>query len=338
MSVEVLKPGFMTTLQDGGRPGHADLGIGRAGAFDAPARRLANALAGNPSGAAVLEITLLGPTLQFRGDCRFAVTGAPLPMRLDEVDVPLWTPLHARVGQTLSFGAMRAGCRAYLAIGGGFNVPVVLGSRSTDVNAAIGPLGGRPLHAKDSLATDEAGDDSGPFPNRTSPVRTRATWSLNSRHWFDPDPDLPLRLLPGTHTDRLDSGSRAALFGATFHVGLDSNRVGVRLDGPRLALAAPVELASEGCVPGTVQLPPSGMPIVLGVEGPVSGGYPRIGQLAAVDLPRLAQRRPGDALRFTSCTLADALQALDSRERALRRLEAAIALRLRGQAARAGAE
>ncbi|MFO1506000.1 MAG: biotin-dependent carboxyltransferase family protein [Lysobacterales bacterium] len=338
MTVTIAKPGFLGTVQDAGRPGFAHVGVGRAGAFDAPAHRLANALADNRRDAAALEITLFGPTLHFASDCRIAVTGAPLPMRLDAAEVPMWAPLSVRAGQRLSLGAMRVGCRAYLAIHGGFTLPTVLGSRSTDLNAAIGPLGGRPLRAGDTLETGGFEGEPGPSRNAMSDERVRQSWSLNAHHWFEPDPNRPLRLLPGTHTARLDDASRDALFGTLFHVGLDSNRTGIRLEGPRLALATPAELVSEGCVPGTLQLPPSGKPIVLGVEGPVTGGYPRIGQVAAVDLPRLAQRRPGDALRFTSCTFAEALQALDARERALRRLEAAIALRLRGQVVKAGAE
>lgn len=333
MSVEVLKPGLLTTPQDRGRIGLAHLGIGRAGAMDAPALRLANALAGNPADACALEITLLGPTLRFHTDTDIALTGAPVEARVDGVRVPLWAPLRVRAGATLALGGMRHGCRSYLAVRGGFAFAPVLGSRSLDVNAALGPLDGRALRAGDVLPIGAAPevDATARGKPRASSSPTEAIspgWSLDFRPWFDGEAQRPLRLLPGTHTTRLDATSQAALFEETFRVAADSNRVGYRLEGPHLALAEPLELVTEASVAGTVQLPPSGQPIVLMAEHPVSGGYPRIGHVAAVDLPRLAQRRPGDAVRFVTTTPEEARRRLAERERRLQRLEAAIALRL----------
>lgn len=333
MSIEVLKPGLLTTPQDRGRPGYAQLGIGRAGAMDAPALRLANALAGNPADACALEITLLGPTLRFRADAAIALTGAPIEARIDGARVPLWAPIRVRTGATLALGGMRHGCRSYLAVRGGFAFAPVLGSRSLDVNAALGPLDGRALRAGDVLPVGADADAPHPASSQrdaapSPPQAISPDWSLDFRPWFDGEAQRPLRLLPATHTRNLDAASRAALFEGAFRVAADSNRVGYRLDGPRLALAAPLELVSEASVAGTVQLPPSGQPIVLMAEHPVSGGYPRIGHVAAVDLPRLAQRRPGDAVRFAATTPEEARRRLAEREHRLQRLEAAIALRL----------
>lgn len=322
-AVEVAKHGLLTTLQDGGRPGYAHLGIGRSGAFDASALRIANALCGNQGGACGLEITLLGPSLRFRADAWIAVTGAPLQITIDGVDAPMWAPLPVRAGATVALGAMRTGCRSYLAVRGGFDVQPVLGSRSTDVNAALGPCDGRALRAGDRLALIARSDG----PNGASPTTT-PKWSLDPRPWFDDDPQRPLRLLPGSHLDNLTDTSCKLLFSEPFAVQADSNRVGVRLAGPKLEWTAPIEMISEGCIPGLLQLPPSGQPIAFGPEYPVSGGYPRIGQIAAVDICLLAQRRPGDTVRFTPCTLDDALAALDKRERALLEVEAAIHRRL----------
>lgn len=325
--ITVVEPGLLTTPQDAGRRGLMHLGVGHAGAFDAPSFRLANALAGNARGACALdacalEIALLGPTLRFQRDAWIAVTGGPLPVRIDGDEQPMWSPLHLRSGQTLELGAMRLGCRAYLAVRGGFDLPFVLGSRSLDVNAALGPLS-RPLRGGDVLAVREQPRMP---PMQESPSRK---WRLDARHWHDAETPLTLRLMPATHTSRMNAASREALFAHEFRVGNDSNRVGVRLSGTRLQLSAPFEMVSEGCVAGTLQLPPSGEPIALGVEHPVSGGYPRIGQIAAVDLPRLAQFRPGDAVRFVRCTPEDALRALHEREQRLRKLESAILQRLR---------
>jgi len=335
MSIEVLKPGLLTTPQDRGRVGHMHLGVGRAGAFDEPALQLANALAGNPSDACVLEITLLGPTLKFHSDAWIALTGAPVSAGAQDRELPMWAPLFIAADSVLSFGAMAQGCRAYLAVHGGFDFEPVLGSRSLDVNAALGPLA-RPLRAGDVLKTGETG--AGPFatgPLRASLVSQKnesdpiLKWSIDPRPWFDADQELPLRLLPGTHAHMLDAKSRAALYTQSFRIAADSNRVGCRLEGDPLELSEPVELVSEACVAGTLQLPPSGQPIALGVEHPVSGGYPRIGQIAAADLPRLAQRRPGDALRFAACTLEEAQRALHVREQQLREMDTVIANRLK---------
>ena len=318
MTVEVVKPGLLTTLQDAGRPGFAHLGIGRSGAFDAPALRIANALCGNPSDACALEITLLGPTLRFHDDAWIAVAGAPIPLRVDGAERPMWAPVFVHAGTTVELGTMRSGCRSYLAVRGGFDVTPVLGSRSTDVNAQLGPLAGRPLRTGDVLKAQSVARAA------SQPV----SWRLDPRPWFPDDPVATLRLLPGSHFDKLKETSRKLLFSETFVVQADSNRVGLRLSGPKLEFDEPVEMVSEGCVPGLLQLPPSGQPIAFGPECPVSGGYPRIGQIAAVDMARLAQLKASDALRFTPCAFDDALRALRERERALTRLETGIAARL----------
>lgn len=326
MNAEVLQPGLLTTLQDPGRPGFAHLGIGRAGAFDAPALAIANLLCGNPRAACGLEITLRGPTLGFSRAARIAVAGAPITFAIDGVPMPMWTPVAVAAGARVTLGTIRTGCRSYLAVRGGFAVPAVLGSRSCDVNARLGPLDGRPLAAGDRL----------PIGAATAPHSFAAArpprWSLDPRPWHCTDPDHPLRLLPGAHFEHLTAAARERLFSEPFSVHADSNRVGLRLRGPTLECQHAFEMVSEACVPGTLQLPPAGQPIAFGPECPVSGGYPRIGQLAAVDLPRLAQLRPGDALRFVACTFAEALRALAARERALQRLERNVGARLQRDA------
>lgn len=318
---EVIKPGLLTTLQDVGRPGYAHLGVGRSGAFDAPALRIANALCGNLADACGLEFTLRGPTLHFLDDALIAVTGAPLPITIDGSNASMWAPVPVRAGATLELGAMRKGCRSYLAVGGGIDIPKILSSRSVDVNAALGPFDGRPLRAGDRLGVSAA---AGEFKY----AATTPKWCIDPRPWFDDVATRPLRMLRGTHFEFMTETSRSNLFSHDFHITHESNRVGIRLKGPDLEMQAPIEMISEGCVPGLLQLPPSGQPIAFGPECPVSGGYPRIGQIAAVDLPRLAQLRPGDAVRFAPCTFDEAVHALHERERALRTLETRIAARL----------
>lgn len=318
MSLRVLSAGLLSTLQDEGRFAKRRLGIGQAGAFDQPALHLANALCGNPANACALEITLVGPTLLFEQDSLIAVTGAPFALFIDDQPAPLWSPLRVNAGSCVRLTRPHVGCRAYLAVHGGMDVPVVLGSRSTDLNAALGPLQGRALQKGDHIPL-----------HLLPPMSASAlSWSLNPAYWFSPPSQQPLRLLSGTHREQLDATSLQRLFSGIFTVSTDSNRTGVRLEGEKLVRKQHTEMLSEGALPGAVQLPPSGQPIIFGPEGPVSGGYPRIGQIAAVDFPRLAHYRPGDRVCFVPCQMEEALLALQQRDAVLQRLIRHIALRL----------
>jgi len=188
----------------------------------------------------------------------------------------------------------------------------LMDSRSVDVNGGIG----RTLIADDTLAHATSAE-----------LHRRATWSLDPAPWFDERGDLPIRLVRGAHFDHLDTASRNALFAREFRIDTQSNRVGYRLEGVPLRVSTR-QLISEGVMPGTVQLPPGGAPIVLMREAPTTGGYPRIGHVAAVDLPRLAQRRPGQTVRFAEISAGDARTMYLRRERELRALQRLIAERL----------
>lgn len=337
--ITVLSPGLLTTVQGGARHGFGALGVGGAGAMDEVSLQLANLLVGNARDAAALEITLRGPRLRFAHDALIAITGADVDARCNDEHVPHWRPVLLRAGSELNLGGMRCGTRAYLAVAAGIDLRAVLGSSSTDVNAALGPLQ-RPLAAGDELHCAEA---THPLCGElwracaTHPCAgvagqrhvVASRWSLDAAAWFDATAARPIRALAGSHFAHLDSASQRALFGATFRVGVDSNRVGCRLEGASLRLTAPIEMISAGVVPGTVQLPPGGVPIALTAEAPTSGGYPRIAQIVAVDLPHLAQRRPGDAVRFVQTDLADAQMRYLERERALATLEHHLRWRLR---------
>ena len=340
MSIRVLAPGWLTSVQDSGRTGYAAIGIGRAGAMDDVALRLANALVGNVENAAALEITLRGPRLRFDRDALIALTGAETDARCAARDIPPWRPVWVQAGSEVDFGAMRRGARCYLAVAGGVDVAAALGSCSTDINSALGPFGGRGLVAGDDVPIGVAGAE------RSSPSWSAlgcrpsaegaghdgivaAHWSLDPQPWFDAHGDQPVALARGNHFETLDTRSRQALFAGEFRVGNESNRVGYRLEGAKLRLEVPLELISEGVVPGTMQLPPNGNPIVLMAEAPTTGGYPRIGMVATVDLPRLAQRRPGGHVRFVETSLADAQTRYLQRERALTALIHSINERLR---------
>jgi len=315
MSVTVIKPGLSSTLQDAGRAGHAALGVGRAGAMDGPAWQLANALVGNRAGEAAIECTLLGPTLKFTHASVIALTGATIGAHANGQSISMWTRCYLPAGSILQLGGMHIGCRSYLAVRGGFDVAPILGSRSSDLHAKLGHADGRSLRAGDELLIGYAAPLKWP-PN---PKKVQALrWGIDPLTWFD-FAFQPIALLPGSHFQQLDDDSRQLLLEGKFILSKDSNRTAGRLDGHMLKLRQTLELVSEATLPGTLQLPPSGQPIALLAEAPVTGGYPRIGQIAAVDLPHLGQRRPGDTVCFHLSTMDQAASRLADRQRRLAR-------------------
>jgi len=330
VSVRVLAPGLLTTVQDGGRRGHSAIGVGSAGPMDSVSLRLANLLVGNAHDAAALEITLRGPRLRFEHDALIAITGADIEAACGGQPVATWRPVALRAGSEVVFGGTTRGARSYVAWSGGIGQPQVLGSRSADINSGIGAHAGRALAPGDVLPAGGGVDVTPALLRRITagqPV-ARAAWSLDPQPWLDLDFRQPVCAIAGAHFGALDAASQRAVFAADFRVGAESNRVGFRLGGTKLALREPLELVSEGVVPGTVQLPPGGDPIILMAEAPTCGGYPRVAQVIAVDLPLIAQRRPGDSLRLTEISLADAQTRYLERERALARLAGDIRQRL----------
>ena len=320
MTIQVLRPGLLTTVQDNGRPGLQSRGIGPGGAMDTLALRLANLLVGNEVSAAALEMTLTGPALRFDTDALIAITGAALSPTIDGSPVPSGHAILTRAGTTLTFGECTAGCRAYLAVAGGIDVPVVLGSRATNLRAHFGGVEGRALRAGDTLPVGVPSPDA---------VQLIKRLGKSDRNWIADHAgfsrevtgttglDAPMRLLPGAATDQLSPDSRRAMLDSTFRVSTRSDRMGYRLEGARLEVALAGDFTSEAVTWGTVQLPPDGQPIVLLADRQTTGGYPVIGYVAAVDLPVLAQRKPGDQLRFVTTTLAAAQHELLERERSI---------------------
>lgn len=283
-AVEVLEPGLLTTVQDLGRFGWRSQGVAWAGALDPGALAGANAAVGNAPGAAGLEITLQGPRLVFLKALRFALAGADLSAVLERRDLGAWpvprgVPVQARPGNVLRFGEPRRGCRAYLALAGGVDAPPVLGSRSSDVKAGLGLP---PLRAGDRLGV---GDGSGAGDEAPPPAPL--------------DDEAVLRVVPGPQDEAFAPEDLAAFLCSAWTLGHESDRFGARLDGPRLEPLGPGEIASDGLVPGCVQVPPDGRPIVALAEGPTTGGYPKIATVVAADVARLAQLVPGRGrLRF----------------------------------------
>jgi biotin-dependent carboxylase-like uncharacterized protein len=265
--IEVLAAGPLTTVQDRGRPGWANIGVPPSGAADRPSYERGNCLVGNEPGAAALEATMVGPRLRFRAPALVALTGAVSR-----------GPFEVGAGEVLEVGPCREGVRVYVSVRGGIDVEPVLGSRSTDLMSALGPP---PLQDGELLST-------GPEP-------------LNRPQEFEPPPAPPeepvLRVLPGPRDDWFAPSALETLAGP-WQVGLNSNRIGVRLEGPKLERARHGELLSEGLVTGALQVPPSGQPILLLNDHPTTGGYPVISVVHADDLPLAGQLRPGQSLRF----------------------------------------
>jgi biotin-dependent carboxylase-like uncharacterized protein len=278
--IEVIGPGPLTTVQDLGRPGFASLGVGHSGAADRGALRLANRLVGNPESAACLEVTLGGLSLRFGTAATVALTGAVCPVTVGGRAGFCHGPLSVRAGDRLVLGTPERGLRTYLAVRGGIDVPPVLGSRSTDVLAGLGP---DPVAAGDRLPV--GGEVAGVPTVDQAPVPAL------------PDA-LVLRTLPGPRDDWFTAAARERFGAEGYTVSPQSNRIGLRFDGPALQRAGAAELPSEGMVRGAVQVPPDGRPVLFLADHPVTGGYPVIGVVEPADVDLAAQARPGQPVSF----------------------------------------
>ncbi len=329
MSIDVIRPGLLTSIQDLGRYGWRKFGVIVGGAMDPLALRVANGLVGNEPGDAGLEATLVGPSLRFAVDTLIAICGGDLSPRVNEAVVPNWRPVWIRSGSELRFGGAAAGCRAYIAVAGGFDVPKVLGSRGTYFQARFGGLDGRPLQAGDRLTTRPASLSAihcGIFLAEragASPIASTAWWAGSTLADYQDGPTI--RVSAGRQFDDFSADERNKFFSSEFEITANSDRMGYRLAGPPLRSETGRELLSETVTAGTVQVPPNGCPIVLMADCPVTGGYPKIAQVACVDLPVLAQLRPGAKIRFRQITISQAQTLYRERERAMARLRCAIA-------------
>jgi biotin-dependent carboxylase-like uncharacterized protein len=271
--IEVVRPGPLATVQDLGRAGYAHLGVPFSGAADRVSLSLANRLVGNAEDVAGVELTFGGAALRFGSAAWIAVTGAPLALRPGTMNAPC----HVPAGTLVEFGAPSAGVRTYVAVRGGIEVPAVLGSRSTDVLSGLGPA---PLSAGDRLPVG----------------RATGLITVDVAPGLEPEDEPVLRIAAGPRDDWFET--LAPLTGVAYEVTAQSNRVGVRLEGPALVRRRQGELPSEGMVTGSLQVPPNGLPIIFLADHPTTGGYPVAAVLAAEDIPRAAQLRPGQRVRF----------------------------------------
>jgi antagonist of KipI len=322
MTIEVLKPGVLSTLQDLGRAGFQRFGVPVSGAMDEWSHRVANLLVGNPAGEATLEITLMGPSLRFTEPALIAIAGADLSPRIGGHAVPHGTPVLVRAGSQLDFGRRIAGLRSYFAVHAGFAVAPVMDSKSTYVRGGFGGFEGRALRKGDVLSIASASVDpvypslvaklagsAQPFVALDDPQKVCTAPAAGS--------PKTLRVTIGQQWDAFTAEAQQALREAEFRLSPQSDRMGLRLEGPKLALREPVEMISEAVAFGTIQVPPDGNPIILMADRQTTGGYPKIASVASVDLPLLAQMLPQQSLRFASIPLEDAQQLYLAREQAL---------------------
>ena len=296
MTVRILDAGPLTTVQDLGRPGHLRYGIPPSGPLDRESFRLANRLVGNADGAAALECTYMGPRFQVDRPCAIAVTGAAAPVTVNGVEAPRWTTLVLRAGDTVRVGAPRAGVLSYVAFSGGLDVPLVLGSRSTYARGRLGGLEGRALRPGDVLRVPD-----GPPPV----VRALAT----------PPPvggeaETRVRVVLGPQADRFTDEGLRTLLGSAYEMTRESDRMGARLHGPRIAHARGHDIVSDGIALGSIQVPGDGQPIVLLVDRQSTGGYTKVATVCSFDIGRLGQVKPGRKVVFTAVSVAEAHRLL----------------------------
>ena len=314
MSLRIVQPGLLTTVQDRGRHGLQHIGVVPCGAMDPVALELANGLVGNRPDEAVLEITVLGPEIAFESDALIALCGAQMDARLGGQPMPANRPVFVSKGTVLNARRTTLGSRAYLAVAGGIALPPVLGSRSTYLPAKFGGLQGRALRAGDSLPLVEnvASLSQKRYESLRNKKDIAGLRTLRTVSWSAPALTLPARepivihAMEGRHHALFDAAARRAFFEATWKVTPDSNRMGFRLAGPVLARVEAGEILSEPACLGTVQVPANGLPIALMADHQTTGGYPKIAEIAAADVPRLAQLAPGGTVQFARCTLEQA--------------------------------
>lgn len=285
-AVSILRPGMFTTVQDLGRWGYQSRGVPVSGALDWFSHRLANRLLGNASAMATLEVTLMGPHVQFDGDAVFAVTGAEFRLTLDDAPIEMHRPITAVSGAILKFGERVRGARAYVAVAGGIDVPGVLGSRSTHILTGMGGYEGRALKAGDALALGASAKGHAPY----MPKKGQTLFSYVGQ----------LRVVPA------DARLFAHLSSQRFRISPQSDRMGYRLEGRAIGDAPTGELISTAVPTGAIQVTPTGQPILLMNDHATTGGYAIAGTVITADLPIAGQLAPGDSVEFDACSLETA--------------------------------
>jgi biotin-dependent carboxylase-like uncharacterized protein len=300
---EVILPGAFTTLQDLGRYGYQKYGVSVSGAMDRFALRVANLLVGNDEGEAVVEATVIGPKLKALGKVRMAITGADLSPDIGGESLPMWRAFNVSEGSILSFGAPRSGCRAYLAVAGGIDVPIVMGSRSIHTRSNLGG-NGRTLAKGDLIKIKDSGvriQEPGVHQLIEGLV------PLYGRQW-------KVRVVMGPQNDYFTRRGIGTFLSGEYEITPQADRMGYRLKGPKIEHKTGADILTDATPPGSIQVPGDGMPIILLADGQTTGGYAKIATVISVDHDLLAQARPGDKVRFQRVTITEAHRLLEKME------------------------
>lgn len=308
MSITVLHPGMLTTIQDQGRTGYQQFGVPVSGAVDPRSAAVANILAGNEEGEAVLECTVMGPQLRFDEPAVIAITGADLGPTLDGAPVDNYRAVRVGAGQVLRFTGPRCGCRAFIAVAGGLDIPEVMGSRSTYMKAKIGGFKGRKLEKEDVLDLRAPG---------TEP---KALEARSIAPEFHARTEYTLRVVPGPQDDAFTAAGIETFLSGVYVVTAEFDRMGCRLEGPEIAHATSGDIISDGIAFGAIQVPASGQPIVMLSDRQTTGGYTKIANVISADFRILGQLKSGDKVRFEKVSLPSAQEALLAQRASLRLL------------------
>ncbi|USU18880.1 biotin-dependent carboxyltransferase family protein [Paraburkholderia fungorum] len=319
--IDILSTGAPNLIQDAGRRGHLGFGVSRSGAMDALALAVGNSLVGNDPAEAAVEISLFPFRVRFQKDLDFAVTGADCVARLDEAVLAPWWSRTARSGQTLVIERPRRGARAYLCLAGGVDVEQVMGSRSTDLKGAFGGFEGRGLKRGDALKVRG---------NVSRGVRESGLGAVPqglASFWDElVSGVVSIRVVPAAEYQNFSEEAKKAFATTEYEITPEANRVGYRLNGANLPLTSPLELLSHGIVPGTIQVPPSGQPIIQLAEANTCGGYPKIATVIESDLWKLGQAPVGCRIRFTVTDIDEAVTSLGNRAAEMTKLRQTLAL------------
>lgn len=312
MSITVLNPGLLTTVQDLGRTGYQQFGVPVSGVMDPRSAAIANILVDNPDGEAVLECTLMGPHLQFHQANCIAITGGDLGPTLDGQPIPNYRAILVQPGQILRFTAPKTGCRAFLAFAGGLDVPPVMGSRSTYLKGKIGGFQGRKLEKGDMISFRAPHPELKNYSQRYIAPE------------FVPRKEYTIRVVLGPQDSAFTPAGLGTFLGQAYTVTPEFDRMGCRLEGPSIQHSSSADIISDGIAFGAIQIPSSGQPIIMLADRQTTGGYTKIANVISADFRLLSQLKAGDKVRFQSVSIQDAQEALLNQRAALRTLRRAL--------------
>ncbi len=296
MSIRIVIPGFLSTIQDLGRTGYQASGFPPSGAADPDALRYGNMLVGNAENEAGLEMTVQGITAEFTESCVIALTGADMSPTVNDKEIPMWRAVEIQAGDVLRCGYVSSGFRTYLSVAGGFDIPETLGSRSTSIKISFGGFNGRKLEAGDELPLR--------LPVGTLPdMNKRATYTRHYRK------TVTLRALPGPQEDMFTEEALKTFFSEEYKVSSSLDRMGIRLEGPKIEASERYDIVSDGITTGSIQVPSSGQPIILMCDRQTTGGYTKIAAVISSDISLCAQLAPGSAVKFKEVTIEEAQAA-----------------------------